>query len=66
MRLEPPEIVRLEIKREQAAQAAIDRIKIPPGAIRREMIGAAIGILRVFERFLGGRRVHVLISLRII
>ena len=37
MRLKPPKIARLQIKPEQIAQAAIDRIKILPGAIRRQM-----------------------------
>ena len=65
MRLQPPKIIRLQIKLEQIAQAAIDRIEILPGAIRREMIGAAIEILRVVERCGRGRRVHVLTSLLI-
>jgi hypothetical protein len=66
MRLQPSKIIRLEIKLEQAAQAAIDRIKILPGAIRRDMIGAAIEILCVVERFGRSRCVHVLTSLLVV
>ena len=66
MRLQLLEIVRLQIKREQTAQAAVDRIKILPGTIRRQMVGAAIEILRVVERCGRGRCVHVLTSLLIV
>jgi hypothetical protein len=51
MRFEPLKIIGLQIKREQTAQAAIDRIKILPGAIQGEMTRATIEILRVVERF---------------
>ena len=66
MRLKPPKIVRLQIELEQTAQAAIDRIKILSGTIRRQMVGAAIEILRVVERCGRGRCVHVLTSLLVV
>ena len=66
MRLKPPKIVRLQIKREQIAQAAIDRIEILSGTIRRQMVGAAIEILRVVERCGRGRCVHVSTSLPVV
>src|ERR1700723_3697024 len=66
MRLELPKIIRLQIELEQTAQAAVDRIKILSGTIQRQMIGAAIEILRIVERFWRGRCVHVLTSLLIV
>ncbi len=61
MRFQPLKIVRLQIKPEQIAQAAIDGIEILPRAIRRDVVGAALAILRfgLVERFLRWRRVHV-------
>jgi hypothetical protein len=47
MRFQPPEIVRLQIGLQQIAQAAIDGVEILAGAIRRDVIGAANGILRL-------------------
>ena len=66
MRLQPAEIVRLQIKPEQIAQAAIERIEILTRAVRRDVIGAAALRLRVDERFLGWRRVHVDLDRRIV
>jgi hypothetical protein len=43
MRLELPKMIRLQIYPEKIAQAAIDRVEILPGAIRCDMIGAALG-----------------------
>ena len=50
MRLQPSKIVRLEIKSDKIAQAAVDRVEILAGAIRRDVTGAAILRLRVAER----------------
>jgi hypothetical protein len=66
MRLKLLKIIRLQIGLQQTAQAAIDRIKILSGAIQRQMIGAAIAILRIVERCGSGGRVHVLTSLMIV
>ena len=46
MRLEMAEIVRLEIMREQVAQAAVDGVEILSRAIRRDVIGAAAQLRR--------------------
>ena len=61
MRFQPLKIVRLQIKPEQIAQAAIHGIEILARAIRRDMVGAALAILRLglVERLMRGRRVHV-------
>jgi hypothetical protein len=50
MRFQPSEIGRLQIKLEKIAQAAVDRVEILSGAIRRDVIGAAIDILGLGER----------------
>jgi hypothetical protein len=44
MRLQPPKIVRLQIKRQQVAQAPIDGVEIPARAIRRDVISAAFAL----------------------
>jgi hypothetical protein len=61
MGFQPLKIVRLQIKPEQIAQAAIHGIEILPRAIRRDMVGAAPDVLRLglVERFVRGARVHV-------
>jgi hypothetical protein len=59
MRFQPAKIIRLKIQLQKIAQAAIPCIKILPGAIRRDVSGAAIGILRFRERLLRSKRVHV-------
>src|SRR6266446_7772465 len=56
MRLQPSKIIRLEIKPEQVAQAAVDRVEILSGAIRRDVIGAAL--LRAAERSAQWRCMH--------
>ena len=47
VRLKPAKIIRFQIKLQQIAQAAIDGVEILPGAIRRDVIGAAIEIGRL-------------------
>src|SRR5665647_3749046 len=41
MRLQPAEIIRLQIEFQKIAQAAIDGVEVLPGAIRRDVVGAA-------------------------
>ncbi len=55
MRPEPLEIVRRKIEREQIAQAAISSVKVLPGAVRRDVIGAA-GQSRCYSRVHGRPR----------
>jgi len=53
MRLQPPEIVRFQIKRQQVAQAPIDGVEILARAIRRDVICAAFAaasVLRITQR----------------
>jgi hypothetical protein len=50
MRFQPSEIGRLQIKSEKIAQAAVDGVEVLPGAIRRDVIGAAIDIPGLSER----------------
>jgi hypothetical protein len=61
MRLEPPEIIRLQVQLEKIAQAVIYSVEILPGAIRRDVTGAAIEILRcgLVERLFRVGRVHL-------
>jgi hypothetical protein len=61
MRLEPPEIIRRQVQLEKIAQAAVYGVEILPGAIRRDVVGAAIEILLcgLVERFLRVGRVHL-------
>jgi hypothetical protein len=60
VRLEPSKIVRRQIEFQEIAQAAIDRVEILPRAIRRDVAGTAIEMLRVrrIERSLGLKYVH--------
>ena len=48
MRLEPREIVRRQIKREQIAQAAVDGVEILSRTIGRDVIGAATRMAAAF------------------
>src|SRR5213078_4106346 len=57
MRLQLPKIIWLEIKSDKIAQAAVDRIEILAGAIRRDVIGASILRLRAAQRSAQWRRV---------
>jgi hypothetical protein len=41
MGFQPSQIIRLEIKPDKIAQAAVDCVEILAGAIRRDVIGAA-------------------------
>ena len=50
MRLQLAEIVRLQIMREQIAQAAVDGVEILSRAIRRDVIGAAAQLRRDSRR----------------
>ncbi len=47
MGFQPSQIIRLEIKPDKIAQAAVDCVEILAGAIRRDVIGAAIFRWRV-------------------
>src|SRR6266566_956378 len=59
MRLQPPKIIWLEIKSDKIAQAAVDRVEILAGAIRRDVVGAAILGLGVAERSVQWRCMHI-------
>ena len=59
MRFQPPKILRLQIKPEQIAQAAIDRIEILSRAVRRDVKRTAALGAGFDERLVWGRRVHV-------
>src|SRR5260370_35193760 len=58
MRFQPSKIIRLEIKSDKMPQAAVDRVEILSGAIRRDMVGAVLLRLRAAERSAQWRRVH--------
>jgi hypothetical protein len=59
MRLQPPNIVWLEIESDEIAQAAVDRVEILAGAIRRDVAGAAVLRWRGAQRSLRCRCVHI-------
>jgi hypothetical protein len=58
MRFQPAKIIRLEIRLQQIAQAAVYRIEILARAIRRDVVGTARERLRFLERFGRRKRVH--------
>jgi hypothetical protein len=58
MRFQPSKIIRIEIKSDKIAQAAVDRVEVLADAIRRDMVGAVLLRLRAAERSAQWRRVH--------